>query len=86
MVDSVSGAGGPSNLGSVNRTQNNRSNADSSAPTEGTQGAAQTDQVDVSDAALEVQILAAAQEARAALEQDSAAILSSDAERISQLL
>lgn len=72
MVDSVNGAGGPSNISQVNRNQSAREER----RTEGASGAAApADEVQLSDEALEAQAEDTAREARAQLEEQPDATL-----------
>lgn len=84
MVDPVTGAGNPANIGQVNRTQNNKDNNTTAvdAPADVQAG----DQIEVSPEALEAQANETARQLREALEQDASAVLSNDTNRVNQLL
>ncbi len=84
MVDPVTGAGNAANIGQVNRSQNNKDTNTTAvdAPADVQAG----DQIEVSPEALEAQANETARALREALEQDSSAVLSGDAQRINQLL
>lgn len=82
MVDPITGAGNPANVGQVNRTQNNKQTENSPEADTAVQG----DQVELSPEALEAQANDTASQTRALLEEDSGAVLSSSAQRLNQLL
>ena len=85
MVDPITGAGNPANVGQVNRSQNNR-NENNTTSVDAPADVQAGDQIDLSPEALEAQANDQAREVRTILEQNQNEVLSGDAERVNALL
>ena len=82
MVDSINGAGGPSQAGQVNRTQSLKNTEEKRSERVGSP----QDEVSLSERALEAQAEQTARETRSILEEQLSESLAADVKRVNQFI